>query len=289
MSCASQKSAMLFLQRMKTILPIHRTIQKTIPTSTLLIHKIDIRKGHTMGGPHPGSFPPVPKRKTEEASANEFSIEQTEEDPEDAFQGTDAYKMFMPNYESENFSFDAEGGILQEREDEIKHYEEVVKPHRDNLNKLRSLKFGEIIHDVDRHTPREFEVSNDQSEWKFVERLLPLRIVPPLPPAPNVDGSYPSGFVCPRAKPGDYPYHVSRTRAHMLPVYTEFQRPLELVTTHISRCEGNLHQLKDDLNAFLEKRYEREFISQVGELYGKVKFRGDFEQDFKEFLLEKGF
>ncbi len=32
-----------------------------------------------------------------------------------------------------------------------------------------------------------------------------------------------------------------------------------------------------------------DFISQVAEVYGRVLFRGDFEEDFKEFLIEKGF
>ena len=62
-----------------------------------------------------------------------------------------------------------------------------------------------------------------------------------------------------------------------------------LVTTYIGKCEGNLFDLRDDLKKFLFERYEQEFMSQVAELYGKVKFRGDFEQDFKEFLIEKGF
>jgi hypothetical protein len=31
------------------------------------------------------------------------------------------------------------------------------------------------------------------------------------------------------------------------------------------------------------------FNSRVTEIYGRVTFWGDFEVDFKEFLLEKGF
>ncbi len=40
---------------------------------------------------------------------------------------------------------------------------------------------------------------------------------------------------------------------------------------------------------FLFPRYGMDFISQVAEVYGRVLFRGDFEEDFKEFLIEKGF
>ena len=40
---------------------------------------------------------------------------------------------------------------------------------------------------------------------------------------------------------------------------------------------------------FLDERYHLKFISRVAEVYGKVTFHGDFEVDFKEFLLQKGF
>ena len=61
------------------------------------------------------------------------------------------------------------------------------------------------------------------------------------------------------------------------------------MTTYINNCDGDLYKLRADLKQFLFERYEQEFMTQVAELYGRVKFRGDFEQDFKEFLLNKGF
>ena len=291
MSCVSQTHVMNALHRLGRIVSLHRSLEKgTLRlTSIVTFQKPTVRRGHTMGGIHPGNFPPLTKNTTKDTVPEETFSEEDEIDPADAFEGKNAYKMILPNYESENFSFDPDTGILQEREDEMKHFEDVIKPKKDGLDKIHSVKFGDVARDIDRHIPREFELSSDQSEWNYVERLLPLRIVPPLPRPPNKDGSYPSGFCAPRIKPGDLPYHVSRTRSHMLPVYTVFNRLDLLVTTHISRCDGNLHQLKEDLNNFLTDRYEREFMSQAAELYGKVKFRGDFEQDFKEFLIEKGF
>lgn len=53
--------------------------------------------------------------------------------------------------------------------------------------------------------------------------------------------------------------------------------------------DGDLFALRDALDAFLQERYGMEFISQVAEVYGKVVYRGDFEEDFKEFLLMQGF
>ena len=245
---------------------------------------------HTMGPIHPGNIPPRSQSFPSEVSQDEGFVDLDDEvDPDDAFEGPNAYKFVMPNYETENFSFDPEIGILQEPEDERRHYEQVVKPKREESDRLKSLNVGGVVRDINLHLPRDFEASTDEKEWAYVERLLPMKTVPPLPAAPNKDGSYPSGFVAPRTRPGDFSYHVSRTRSHMLPVYTTFSRSVMLVTTYIGKCEGNLFDLRDDLKKFLFERYEQEFMSQVAELYGKVKFRGDFEQDFKEFLIEKGF
>ena len=288
MSCNLPRSTMTAIQRLCR-LKAHRNV---IPKSALRLPRIVIFEGsrysHTMGNSLPGNVP----SRTKKVSIESFSGENNPEediDPDDAFEGSLAYNMHLPNHESENFSFDPETGILQEKEDEIKHYENVVKPKKDQLDRVKELNFGEVARDIDQHIPRDFEVSSDQSEWAYVERLLPLKVIPKLPPAPNKDGSYPSGFVAPKRKAGEFPYHVSRTRSHMLPVYTDFNREDLLITTIIGRCDGDLHQLKAELVDFLTKRYEREFMSQVAELYGKIKFRGDFEDDFKEFLLDKGF
>ena len=280
------------MQRLGRIRSLHHAVQKNAARriTPANFERHIIRRGHTMGGAHPGNVPALTKKPLASAMEEDDSItDEVEIDLDDAFEGPNAYNMILPNYETENFSFDPDIGILQEREDEIKHYEEVIKPKREGMDRVQSLDLGEVVRDIDRHLPRDFEVSSDQKEWEYVQRLLPIKIIPPLPPAPNEDGSYASGFVAARTRPGDLPYHVSRTRSHMLPVYTHFVRPILLVTTEISRCEGNLYQLREDLKKFLYQRYEQEFLSQTAELYGKVKFRGDFEQDFKEFLIEKGF
>ena len=63
----------------------------------------------------------------------------------------------------------------------------------------------------------------------------------------------------------------------------------ESVSTKIGKCEGNLYKLREDIDNFLEKRYKREFIAQVSELQQCLLYRGEFEEEFKEFLLSKGF
>ena len=44
-----------------------------------------------------------------------------------------------------------------------------------------------------------------------------------------------------------------------------------------------------DIDDFLFARYKREFICQVSELQNMLLYSGDFEDELKEFLLNKGF
>ncbi len=137
---------------------------------------------------------------------------------------------------------------------------------------------------------RDYTVSSDPVEWQHVENLLAPDLVPEVP----VKDRYPSGFVRPTARHGDHPYFVRRTTSHLMPVYARRmanadQGARTFVVTVVRRADGDLFKLRDDLADFLRQRYDREFMSQVGEVYGRVLFRGDFEEDFKEFLLEKGF
>ena len=170
--------------------------------------------------------------------------------------------------------------ILQEPEDEQKQfqeYQELYGPHM----------FVKPRREVP--ADREFLVVKDAEVWAFVERLLPPEKVPSLPRQLADSSMSPSGFRPPRVVPGTFPYHVSRPKSHMLPVYSRLCRNQMTLTTSIKRVDGNLFKLKEELDAFLMERYRMEFIAQVAEVRGKIVYRGDFEEDFKEFLLEKGF
>ena len=50
-----------------------------------------------------------------------------------------------------------------------------------------------------------------------------------------------------------------------------------------------IQKLREDIDNFLENRYKREFIAQVSELQQCLLYRGEFEEEFKEFLISKGF
>ena len=113
-----------------------------------------------------------------------------------------------------------------------------------------------------------------------------------------------SGFKLPKYSAEEaiekYHYFVGRTTSHMLPVYCEVQviyanemkgrkEDEEILITKLRKAEGNLFQLRKDIDDFLFARYKREFICQISELQNMLLYSGDFEDELKEFLLNKGF
>ena len=86
----------------------------------------------------------------------------------------------------------------------------------------------------------------------------------------------------------------------MLPVYSKvkfvsldlkkgIEEDEEILITKLRKAEGNLFQLRKDIDDFLFARYKREFICQISELQNMLLYSGDFEDELKEFLLNKGF
>ena len=63
----------------------------------------------------------------------------------------------------------------------------------------------------------------------------------------------------------------------------------KILITRLRKAEGNLFQLRKEIDDFLFARYKREFICQVSELQNMLLYNGDFEDELKEFLLNKGF
>lgn len=162
------------------------------------------------------------------------------------------------------------------------HFEEYVS----KFGEARFSDFAQQIQD------RDFVASTKPEEWKFVERLLPLKLKPIVP---NAD-RFPSGFQLPKIRPSEaiekYGYFVNRNTNHMVPVYTEvkiFPVEREYLETKIKHVDGNLFKLKEDLDKFLMDRFGCEFISQVSEIQSMIMYKGDLEAEFKEFILDKGF
>lgn len=179
---------------------------------------------------------------------------------------------------SDHMTFDPKF-IRQEPEEERINYRDVVETFGD-------LQFTPPTDASDELEDVEFVASQDPAEWEFVERLIPPELIPQIPEK----DSYPSGFVPAKVAPGTYPYHVARTPLNMLPVYADnYGTNKNALVTKLKRVDGDLFALKKELDEFLFERYQMEFICQVAEVYGRISYRGDFEMDFKEFLLMKGF
>ena len=179
---------------------------------------------------------------------------------------------------SDHMTFDPKF-IRQEPEEERVNYRDIVETFGD-LQFAAPTDAAEELEDV------EFVASKDAAEWECVERLVPPELIPEVPER----DSYPSGFVPTKVSPGTYPYHVARTPLNMLPVYTDHMGVNKVgLVTKLKKVDGDLFALKSELDAFLFERYNMEFICQVAEVYGRITYRGDFEADFKEFLIAKGF
>jgi len=208
---------------------------------------------------------------TDDTLVSKQSESVEEEDDEEALP-----PMRSLTYRETDFVGFDKKNIRQEPDEERAHFRDLVNTYGEHL----------VARPNDMWPEREYTITEeDNEEWRHVEALLPNKLVPPVP----VKDEYPSGFRPPTAKPGDYPYYVSRTANHMLPVYSNMNMTTKVLSTVVRLADGDLFALRNDLKAFLFDRYQMDFMSQVAEVYGRVLFRGDFEDDFKEFLLQKGF
>ena len=88
-----------------------------------------------------------------------------------------------------------------------------------------------------------------------------------------------------------YRYYIRRTHNLMLPVYAKVVSTdsRENLFTLVKKAEGDLFQLKKDIDEFLFEKYEKHFHAKISELQQSVEYSGDFEEEIKEFLLARGF
>lgn len=133
----------------------------------------------------------------------------------------------------------------------------------------------------------EVEVVHNPPEWKYVERLLPQEIIP----KPAQKAEYPSGWQYPTANSAkDLKYSVLRTKNHMVPVYLHTRFRGQRRITVVRRIEGDIWALEKDLRAVVEKaRGGRLCASRVNEMSGQIHFHGDYVDQIREYLKQKGF
>ncbi|GMR59308.1 hypothetical protein PMAYCL1PPCAC_29503 [Pristionchus mayeri] len=149
-----------------------------------------------------------------------------------------------------------------------------------------------IPHKDETHT----SYSEASVDWSLVERVIPRDIVPDLPR----HSSYPtpSGWRPPLDPPPSLPYHVSRKRDHLFPLYLERRRDtlneksldfdyVELVT--LKGIDGDVFACEADLRSYLEEAVGHPVTTHVDELKGRIKVKGADRSHLEKFLFEKGF
>lgn len=122
-------------------------------------------------------------------------------------------------------------------------------------------------------------------EYKFVERLIPPSRVPA---PPKHAGPTPSGWKPPADSPPSLPYMIRRSRMHNIPVYTDLTNGNRMITL-IRKVEGDIWALEKDMKLYLKEVTGKDLPTQVNEVTGTVKVKGQFDVALKEWLVNKGF
>uniref|UniRef100_A0A1B6GTW6 Large ribosomal subunit protein mL49 n=1 Tax=Cuerna arida TaxID=1464854 RepID=A0A1B6GTW6_9HEMI len=147
-----------------------------------------------------------------------------------------------------------------------------------------SYKNSRLVEDDSSYT--EFEVFHNPEEWKYVERLLPIKWIPDPKPKEN----YPSGWIPQKADPDKTPYFIERTKNHMLPVYLKFGDRRRQQHTKIRKIEGDIWRFSEELVQYIKPLMGYTTIGvKVEELRRTITLRGDYVEYTKRFLIEKGF
>lgn len=130
----------------------------------------------------------------------------------------------------------------------------------------------------------EVKVVKDPKIWKYVQDVLPQKVVPPLTPK----SEYPTTWQPPKHSEINVDYFVSRTKNHMIPVYLEqSHRGLRRITV-IRKIQGNLWSLEKEI-AELVKKSGKRYASRINEMSGILYVHGDHVVNIRNFLMEKGF
>lgn len=135
----------------------------------------------------------------------------------------------------------------------------------------------------------EVEIIKNPPEWKYVERLLPKRVVPKIEEKPE----YHSGWKPPSVglhNADQLEYYVTRSRNHMIPVYLEVTFRGQRRVTVVKHVQGNIWQLEKELRDVVEKaRNGKLCATRVNEMSGQVRIHGDYVDVVREYLKSKGY
>lgn len=130
------------------------------------------------------------------------------------------------------------------------------------------------------------EVISNPPEWKYVEELLGVKVIP----EPEPKEEYPSGW-----KPQDpekfeqLPYFVKRSKNHLPSVYLKLKHDNMQRLTHVKHIEGDIFAAERDFVAFIRTRIGNVPVyTKINELAGTITIKGDYVTLLRKFLYEKG-
>ncbi|KAI4882172.1 hypothetical protein NFI96_021734, partial [Prochilodus magdalenae] len=128
-------------------------------------------------------------------------------------------------------------------------------------------------------------VEESVEEYKFVERLIPPTRIPK---PPKYEGSAPSGWTPPSDTLPSLPYMIRRSRMHNVPVYSEIKHGNQK-STLVRKVEGDIWALNKDVKEYLQQVTGKEPPTQVNEVTGSIRVKGQFDKELKEWLVKLGF
>lgn len=154
---------------------------------------------------------------------------------------------------------------------------------------MAATKFGrfqssEKFEGIDKHP--EVEIIHNPPEWKYVEQLLGKKLIP----QPEPKAEYPSGW-----KPQDpekykkLPYFVRRTKNQMVPIYLKIQFRGMRRHTYIKNIEGDIWKAESDFIQIIKERIGNlPVYSQINEMNGLIRIKGDYVTLLQKYLLTQG-
>ncbi|CAB0019887.1 unnamed protein product [Nesidiocoris tenuis] len=131
----------------------------------------------------------------------------------------------------------------------------------------------------------EFEVIKSPEVWKYVDRVLPPKLIP----VPRPREEYHSDWRPPTADPKQHPYYIPRNKNLMTPVYLIIRKRGTQRITRIRHVKGDIFAMEADLRKYIKEQTGRELGMRVDEFCGHISIRGDFVYHVKNWLEEKGF
>lgn len=135
---------------------------------------------------------------------------------------------------------------------------------------------------ADQNLTIKYEVSKNPNEWKYVESILPPKVIP----QPKPLAEYPSGWKPQENITEDLPFYITRTKNHMIPVYLKISQRGTKRLTYVKKIQGDIWLMEKKLLEFLQREEIRPIRSQVNELARHICFHGDYVNAIKYYLMK---